>query len=450
MLKIHGHETKLKIMNIKNPNKKDIDWIIDYDPDIVAFPVYTGWHGAIVSLCKNLKERTDIITVLGGPHPSYYPKVIEKEGVDFICVGEGEESFVQLANNLQNGGSTGDIPGMWFKKDKKVINTGVSKLPDLQLLPPMDIDLYCNASNFIKNLTHREFSLNRGCPFNCTYCNEPSIHKLYEKRSLRSKSSEQCIEEILYVYDKYPFNSAAFTSDNLFLNKSFAFEFLEKYKSEVGIPFYCQMRVEFITPEVASFLKEANCFFVIVGIESGSPSVRKEILDRKMSNELIIKACSYLKDVGIKINTNNMVGIPGETIENAWETVKLNQKIKPTTSWCSIFQPYPGTRLTEKLLASGEITNDTFDNIPQSYFEKSVLKNKNIHYFVNLHRFFYFAVKFPFLHPIIKFLCKFKVSHTYDIFFLISFYFYVKKAYKKSSWDTARTIVTNLVETVKG
>jgi radical SAM superfamily enzyme YgiQ (UPF0313 family) len=450
VLRQHSHETRLKIMNIKNPNKKDIDGIVDYNPDIVAFPVYTGWHGTVVGFCKKLKEKTNVITVLGGPHPSYYPKVIENEGIDFICIGEGEESFVQLVNNLQHGYSTGNIPGMWFKKSNKVINTGSSNLPNLQQLPPMDIDLYCNASSFIKNLNHREFSLNRGCPFKCTYCNEPSINKLYENKSLRSKSPEQSIEEILYVYDKYAFDSIAFTSDNLFLNKSFASEFLEKYKAKINIPFYCQMRLEFITPEVAHLLKEANCFFLIIGIESGSFRVRREILDRKMSNELIVKACSYLKDANIKINTNNMMGIPGETVEEVWETVKLNQKIKPTTSWCSIFQPYPGTRLTDKLLSNGEITDDTFDHIPQSYFEKSVLKNSNIHYFVNLHRFFYFAVKYPSLNPIIKFLCKYKVSHLYDIFFLLSFYFYLKKSYKKSTWNATKTIMINLIETFKG
>ena len=102
---------------------------------------------------------------------------------------------------------------------------------------------------------------------------------------VRSKSVDQALEEMHYVNEKYPFNSAAFTSDNFFLKKEFASEFLLRYRREIGKPFWCQMRVELVDAEVARLLREAGCHMVSVGIESGSERVRKRILNRHMSNE---------------------------------------------------------------------------------------------------------------------------------------------------------------------
>lgn len=450
VLKMHGHETRLKIFNINNPKESDFDEILAYRPDVVAFPAYTGWQRSIINFCRELKERSNVITILGGPHPTYYPKVLKNAVIDYICVGEGEVSLPKLLDNLQNKKQTEKVPGIWYKNGDKVVSNGPSELPDIQSLPPMDIDLYCDANDTIRSLGHREFSTNRGCPFKCTYCNEPSLNKLYNKRNLRTKTPDQAIDEILHVHDKYPMKTVAFTSDNLFIKKDFVLEFLEKYKAKVNIPFYCQMRLELVTPELARLYKESNCHLVIIGLESGSHKVRKEILGRRMTNEFIINACRTLQDAGLRISTNSMVGIPGETVEEAWETVKINQEIRPNATWCSIFQPYPATEITEKLLKSGEIKPDVFDNIPGSYFERSVLKTKDIHVLVNLHRFFYFAVKYPRLQPIIKLLCRLKTPYRlYDIFFVVSFCMYVKQAYRKSYWNAITRVATNALEAIK-
>ncbi len=341
------------------------------------------------------------------------------------------------------------VPGIWLKKGDKIIDNGPSDLPELQGLPPMDIDLYCNASEAIRHQDNREFSLNRGCPFQCAYCNGPSLKSLYGTSVVRSKSVDQALEELHYVNEKYPFKSAAFTSDNFFLKKEFASEFLLRYRREIGKPFWCQMRVELVDADVAHLLREAGCHMVSVGIESGSERVRKTILNRRMSNDAIIRACRTLAENGIEINAFNMIGIPGETFEEALETIRLNTLIGPASSWCSFFQPYPGSSLTTKLLEEGAITPEVFERIPASYFDRSIVLRKDAHIWLNLQRLFQWWVQHPELDGWFRRICTVKIPRIYDALFVLSFYSYVRKAYKLTRAKALAKVMTNAWEALR-
>jgi len=431
------------------PSNRELDWIKAFRPDVVGVPVYTGWQGSVLRFCRTLKKKMDVVVVLGGPHPTHCPEVLRDEGVDFICIGEGETAFPELIKRTEDGGPTDDVHGIWLKKGDKIINNGPSDLPQLQELPPMDIDLYCNASKAIRHQANREFSLNRGCPFQCAYCNGPSLKSLYGASVVRSKSVDQALEELHYVNEKYPFNSAAFTSDNFFLKKEFASEFLLRYRREIGKPFWCQMRVELVDAEVARLLREAGCHMVSVGIESGSERVRKRILNRRMSNDEIIRACRTLTENGIEINAFNMIGIPGETFEEALETIRLNTAIGPASSWCSFFQPYPGSSLTTKLLEEGTITPEVFERIPASYFDRSIVLRKDAHVWLNLQRLFQWWVQYPELDGWFRRICRVRIPRIYDALFVLSFYSYVRKAYKLTRAKALAKVMTNAWEAIR-
>ena len=446
VLKKNGHEADVFIMNMKRSSKSSLKKILEYDPDIVAFPVFTGWQKRILDVCGLLKNNFDVITVLGGPHPTHCPEIVQHPAVDYICVGEAEVSFLELVNHLAIGKAANRIPGIWLKEAGNIINNGSSVLPNLEELPPMDIGLYCRNGNTIGLQENQSFSVNRGCPYQCTYCNSPSSYAIYGKKMIRSKTPDKAIEEIHYVYDQTPFKSVSFISDNLFLSKEFAREFLSKFKKQVGLPFYCQMRVEMIDVEIVNLLKDAGCHFVTLGIESGSERVRKQILNRSMRDEVIIKACRLLQKAGIGISANNIIGIPGETFEEAWETVSLNTKIRPSVSWCAIFQPYPGSRITRKLQDDGILSSDFYEKVPSTLFDKSILLGNNAHLFVNTQRLFQMAVLFPRWQKILQWFCKCKIPKVYHIVFLYSFYRHVRKAYKMTRCGAIKKILQNAFE----
>jgi radical SAM superfamily enzyme YgiQ (UPF0313 family) len=446
VLRRHGHQTRLLFLDFKHPTARDFQQIRDFAPGIIAIPVYTGWQRGILSFCRQLKEQTGAPIIFGGPHPTHCPDILNEPAVDYLCVGEGEISFPELVNRLETGRATADIPGVWLKKNGAIVSNGSSRLPRLADLPPMDIDLYCRASEAIRGQDNREFSLNRGCPFHCTYCSEPALRALYGREVVRSKTVEQALEEIHYVYARHPFKSAYFTSDNFFLKKDFALQFLPRFKREIGVPFSCQMRVEFIDPEVARVLRESGCAMVAVGVESGSPRVRRQILGRPLSNEALIRGCRHLLDQGIRVNTYNMLGIPGETFAEALETVQLNIRIKPTTSWISFFQPYPGTKITEKLLQEGALDREVFDRIPASYFERSVTLGPDQHLWTNLQRLFQLMVLYPRIAGWASRLCRLKIPRIFDAVFVMSFYRYVRLAYNKRPLEALFKVIQNALE----
>ena len=122
-------------------------------------------------------------------------------------------------------------------------------------------------------------------------------------------------------------------------------EFCTKYKKEIDLPFTCNGRVENIDNRLCNVLKKANCNSIMFGVESGSEKIRKEILNRTISDEMIISAFRNVKRVGIKTFSYNMVGIPYETMDDINKTIELNKKIKPDEVQTTIFYPFPGTEL---------------------------------------------------------------------------------------------------------
>ena len=446
VLRQSGHQTRLLFLDFNRPTAKDFQQIRDFAPGIVGIPVYTGWQRGILRFCRQLQDKLGVPVILGGPHPTYCPEILAADAVDYICVGEAEIAFPEMVNRLEHGRPVADIPGIWLKKNGAIIPNGASRLPHLPELPPMDIDLYCRASEAIRHHDNREFSLNRGCPFGCHYCNEPSLRALHGMKAVRSKTVDQALEEIHYVFDKYPFKSVFFTSDNFFLKKDFALQFLPRFKREIGVPFTCQMRVELIDAEVARILKESGCAMVGVGVESGSPRVRQELLGRNMSNETLIRGCRHLQQQGIRINTYNMIGIPGETFAEALETVKLNIEINPTACGCSFFQPYPGTKMTEKMLQEGLITQEIFDQLPTSFYKRSALIKQDERKWINLHRLFQLMVLHPRMVRFADSLCKIRIPGFYTPIFLMSFYRYVRFAYNLGRREALAKIFKSALE----
>ncbi|MFC1906932.1 B12-binding domain-containing radical SAM protein [Chloroflexota bacterium] len=124
-----------------------------------------------------------------------------------------------------------------------------------------------------------------------------------------------------------------------------------------------------------SWLKQANCQGISIGIESGSEKIRKEVLNRLMTNEQIIRAFSTAKEAGLAVSSFNMVGIPFETRMEIQETITLNRKIRPNMVAVSTFTPYPGTQLRDSCQQKGWIKDC---DIPSTYIPKSIMNYPNV------------------------------------------------------------------------
>lgn len=383
-------------------------------PDIIAYSITTGKHKFYQEFNQKLKKSFTFFSLFGGPHCTFFPEFIYEEGVDAICRGEGEFPFLELADNLEAGRAITQIKNLWIKIEGKIYKNEVRNLiEDLDAIPAPDRDLINKYKHYQK--MHRRYILTqRGCPYECAYCFNHSYNKLYQGkgRIIRKRSVGNVIEELKFVKKAYRAKRFQFIDDVFILDYKWALDFCGAYKREIDIPFIVYVRVDLAGEEIVKALKGAGCATILYAVESGNEHIRNGILKRGISNEQIITAGKLFNKYGFKTYAQNMVGLPDETLETAFETMSLNIECKPSYSWVSIFQPYPMTELREYSKERGYFDDD-INSFEESYYDRSVMKIKDIRKMERLRHLFSIGVAFPILVPLIKILIKLPLNRFY-------------------------------------
>jgi radical SAM superfamily enzyme YgiQ (UPF0313 family) len=252
---------------------------------------------------------------------------------------------------------------------------------------------------------------------------------------------DHLIEEIREVQEYHNMEFVKFLDDIFLFDAAWMRRFRDRYSREVGVPFYCCVRATMVTEEKIAYLKEAGCHSVAIAIETGNDELRNAILKRNMSKETLINACRILRNAGIKIFTQNMVGLPGGSLEKDFETLDLNIACRPDYSWVSLYAPFPNTELGEFAREQGYFDGN-MDNFNPTYHTGSPMRIPDKRKVTNLQKLFALGVEFPSLAPFIK--------DTLIHLPLTPFYELVRKIFKgycfKNRIFKARY---NLVESVK-
>jgi radical SAM superfamily enzyme YgiQ (UPF0313 family) len=431
-LEREGHHCDLVLAS----REKDLVRAVrEREAKVVAFSCTSGRHVWATEVGRVFKKHLDVITVIGGPHATYFPEIIADEAFDVVCLGEGEEAFLELLNKAERGESIGDIQNLWVKEDHEIRRNPVRPLIEsLDSLPVPDRELYMQFP-FIRDFQRDTFTFmtGRGCPYDCSFCYNGASKSLYKGkgRYVRRMRVENAIKELKDANKRYRLNGVIFEDDTLTLNPKWLFEFLERYEREVGIPFICNGRGDHITQEMAKRLARAGCRGVKLGVEAGNEEIRSQVLKKGITNEELLQASAYLKEAGIKIQGFNIVGIPRGGLESDWETLRFNAKLGVDHAWCSILNPYPGTAireiaLAEGLLTAGETAEDFFR---ESYFVDTALALADKRKVVNLHHFFDLGVRFSFLLPLIRLLISLPLTRLYEVIFKLDYAVSVRRFY---------------------
>jgi anaerobic magnesium-protoporphyrin IX monomethyl ester cyclase len=416
-LKQAGHEVDLVISKHQDPVEVARKW----QPGIVAYSVMTGSQHYYLELNRRIREVVPAFSVFGGPHPTFFPEMIEEAGVDGICIGEGEEALVDLANALSDGGLNPEIPNWHFKLDGEIIRNPVRPaIMDLDTLPLPDRDLLYSRDVLSRKSKIKHFITSRGCPYNCTYCFNHALFEIYgsKARRFRQRSVDDVIEEINKVRTKYPLEFVVFVDDTFVVSQEWLRELAEKFPRDVGLPFFCNTRANLVTKDQVQLLKKAGSFSVSMGVEAGNDRVRNEILKRGMTREHITNAARLFHEAGLHFTTTNIIGLPGTTIENDLETLDLNIECQPDYAHVFIFQPYPRTQLGE-FARDQDLMVGTFNDIGELAWDTSVLKfpPEHLRQLENLQRFFALVVNWPSLRPLLLRVVKWRPN---QVFWLIN------------------------------
>jgi anaerobic magnesium-protoporphyrin IX monomethyl ester cyclase len=403
-LKKQGHQVDLAI----SADYKDVkSALIKFKPDAVGFSIMTGDHHWAADMASKIKIDFDVKTIFGGPHCTFFPEFLSHEAVDFIVRGEGEQACLQFMNCLQDETGFSSVPNLSFKSNGEIIENDMGQLDDIDLIEFPDREIYAKHKDEV------DFSVvyvltSRGCPYKCTFCFEEEQQKLFKGLGnyVRIRTPENIFAEInSAVAEKFEFGHVMFIDDVFGLNKVWLYDFLEKYKKEVNLPFISVLRADLISnnEEYAKRLADAGGIGCSFGIESGREHLRQLSLQKRLTDYQIIDASEKLRKVGIKFKTFNIFGFPGESVEDAFSTVELNMKIKADFPQSNLFIPFPKTGLAEYAMEKGYLSKKfSADDIRTDAFIHSALKSPYTKQFERINKLFQTAVTFPFLWPLIK------------------------------------------------
>jgi len=341
-LKKAGHTVSL----VYDPNlfdspyycqNKTLDWLFSYrsklvsmteeaKPGLIAFSVVTDDYIWACAVAEEVKKKMDVPIIFGGIHPTCLPeKVIRKPFVDYVCVGEGEEAIVALADALEGGEQNIILPNVYSKRAGEILR-GQFKAPirDLDCRPLPDKDLFHEV---YKGYSEDNYTIvtSRGCPHSCSYCYNNSLRKIFGSQDScpGRRSVGNVIDELRWAKNKYNPKTVSFYDDIFIFDKQWLREFSVCYGNEIGIPNFCFVHPLYVDKAVVSCLKEMNCTVVAMGIQSISEKIRREVLNRSESNEDIITAIRLLREAKIFLSLTFIPGLPGQNEDELEETIKF-------------------------------------------------------------------------------------------------------------------------------
>ena len=355
-LKKAGHSTSLINITSRFSREEIEERIRDADSGIFAISTFSHMMPHILRWIEVIRAtRRDARVILGGVAASIMPeKMLDIEGVDAVCIGEGDEAIVEFADAVEVAADFSRIRNLWVKSPggELVRNELRPLIADLDTLPFCDTEIFDmnNLRGMKKRIPIVPVMVSRGCHYNCNYCCNHAINHIYKGKGkiVRFMSPVRAIAEIQHML-------AAITKPVTLTFVDYSFggsvewteEFCRLYRAEVNKPFRAMGRVEKLNDKVLSCLQSAGCYRYTIGIESGSNRVRKDLLNRPMSNQQILTTMAKIKRHGMQVGTYNMCGFPTETREEMLETIKINALGSPDFCLCSTFWPYEQTRLYE-------------------------------------------------------------------------------------------------------
>ena len=359
------------------------DKVLDYKPDFILCHVV---EDVFKQACELLESISDlkIPHIIGGVFTSAAPEVaIKHPAVNMIGVFEGERTVVEIIQRLKSKQNFENIKGTWIKGQLGIIQNPPQPLSDISDVIP-DYTLF-NEVRFIRpygGKVYKTFPVEtyRGCPYKCTYCNSPFSRTFSKEHDLgnflRRKSIPRIQEELQIYMDLYNPTYFAFMDDSFLARpKKEIFDFCEMYEKHFKLPFWFNTRIENCRPEYLKALKSAGVHRMQFGMESGNEEYRKRVLQRNIPNKTYLEYFDYINDSDIAYVLNLIIGMPGETRELVFDTIRLAKAARGYDGLTiSTFIPYHGTVLRDICVRNGWLDPSYMSCATHGLQEDSVLK----------------------------------------------------------------------------
>ncbi len=313
------------------------------------------------------KVSPSIITVGGGPHATVMPEdVLADRNVDFVALGEGENTIIDLLEVIEGHKSVGELDGIAFRANGK--NQVVPKtkfIMNLDDLPFPAWDLMQLEKYFELKMSHgarkrKRFSpiiTSRGCSAKCTFC---SAYRTWG-RKFRVRSPENVLAEMSALKERYGIEELIFEDDNVTFDKARAKKIfggmIERkldfvWDTPNGVAAYS------LDTELIQLMKKSGCYKLNLALESGNQEVLNKIIKKPLRLDRVKPLIEYAKKIKLDVGIFLIIGLPGEKIEQMYESFQLSADLGIYDPFISVATPYPGTELFEQCVSNGYLNSD--------------------------------------------------------------------------------------------
>ena len=327
-----------------------LDWIKrqlkQIAPDLIGLSILNANRWGGIEIARAAKEIfPDIPVIFGGPGATFLWRHLLQHFscIDFIILGEGEESFIELVQALESERDPSALPGLALRKQGQAVKTRDRGFIE-------DLDSLSDPAQFF---TFQHVISSRGCPWNCTFCGSPSIWK----RRVRFHSPDYFVSQLKRLKKKGA--NFFFVSDDTFtLKKDRVIEICQEIIAQkLDITWQAISRVNHVDQEVLTWMRRAGCTQISYGIESGSAKIRKR-LNKDLPAAKIRQAFRETASAGMLPRAYFIYGSPGETDKTVGQTIALMDEIGPLAAIFYIMDIFPGTALYEDFKKRTRATDD--------------------------------------------------------------------------------------------
>ena len=377
MLSRSGFDVQVRLLRESPEISSLVESIREEVPGIFFFFIKPEQYSFLADAAPPLREAfPGVHFCCGGLMPTLNPEaVISLEGMDSLIFGEGEGAMVEFLSTFRKGKDYKSIRNFWFKTPEGEYQKNPLRPPieDLDIFPYADRSFYPHDRLLDYTGDALPILASRGCPYNCLFCSMPHMRNIYKGKGEynRTRSVNHLIGEILERRARTSFKSVLFL-DDIFptLTRKWLGEFVDRYRSQVNLPFHITTVVEQLDKMTLQSLLTAGCSGLTLGVETGNEAFRKRVSDRNAGNKNIMKTVYSLKEMGFEVHIANMIGLPLETEDLLKETIEFNKALEPDRISTRVFFPFPTTSLYHYCKEKGYLTERSFLDLKE---EESVL-----------------------------------------------------------------------------
>jgi anaerobic magnesium-protoporphyrin IX monomethyl ester cyclase len=359
VLEKDGYDVRIFDCSIGISLSQLMDHLKEYQPDVVGItsttPAFHDARGTAEGVRQILPKT---VIVLGGAHVSAVPEnALSYDCFDVGVIAEGERTMLELVRHIEGNGLSDltGIAGLAFREDGQVILTefrgyimdlDTIPFPARHLLPPLSA--YSPTPASYRRLPLAVLMTARGCPYQCTFCDRKVFGNL-----TRGHSPDRVVAEVEEALNRYGAREIRFFDDTFTYDKKRVMEICEKILQKgLRFPWTCLTRVSAVTKELLKRMKEAGCWQVLYGLESGDPRVLAS-LKKGNTVEQNEQAVRWAQEVGLGVRGDFIVGTPAETMESLERTLAFAKRLKLDYAHFNKFVPFAGTELYQELVNQG-------------------------------------------------------------------------------------------------